>query len=280
MDAGMQLQSFAHRQPRTPQAERLVAALPPCLRSPELPPVMSIQTTQMRGDVLQMHESLLERLSWCRRVRRRALTGLHDLVHGDFLMLDLMPEPAQRRQRHRRGVEGPADAPLPACDPTRQRLFLSKAEQGKLADLTQILGDHIVGLRVRRVEVLLRRRVRHRASACCCGLLPRALVERQRTEDVIVVRQRGTVYVVVSECTRVWERFLCLRGEPYPSLQRFVFVYSLHRYRLLALGVPATVMAAWHLAQHDPSATVVPPTLFGVCHDCGRDGRWDTAHDL
>ncbi len=43
-------------------------------------------------------------------------------------MLDLMPELAQRRQRHRRGVEGPADAPLPACDPTRQRLFLSKAE--------------------------------------------------------------------------------------------------------------------------------------------------------
>jgi len=74
-------------------------------------------------------------------------------------MLDLMPEPAHRRQRHRRGVEGPADAPLPACDPTRQRLFLSKAEQGKLADLTKILGDHMVGLRVRRVAVVLRRRV-------------------------------------------------------------------------------------------------------------------------
>src|SRR3989442_2211801 len=227
---------------------------------------MAIQTTQMRGDFLQMHESLLERLSLCRRVRRRALTGLHDLVRGDFLMLHVMPEPVQRRQRHRRGVEGPADTPVPACDPTRQRLFLRKAEQGKLTDLTKILGDHIVGLRVRRVEVLLRRRVRHRGSACCGGLLPRALIERQCTEDVIVVRQHGTVYVVVSACARVWERF--------------VFVYSLHRDMLLARGLPATAMAAWHLAQHSPSATVVPPTLVGACHDCGRDGMWDTAHDL
>src|SRR2546430_7253363 len=168
MDTGMQPQCFARRQPRTPEAERLVSESPPCLRRPEWRLAMGVQTTQMRDDFLQMQESLLELLALCSRIRRSALTGLHDLVHGDFLMLYLMPEPAQRRQRHRRGVEGPADAPLPACDPTRQRLFLSKAEQGKLTDLTQILGNHIVGLRVRRVEVLLRRRVRHRASACCC----------------------------------------------------------------------------------------------------------------
>src|SRR6516162_2294484 len=99
----------------------------------------------MRGDVLQMHESMLECLPVGSRTRRRTLMGLHDLVQGDSLMQDLMPEPAQRRQRHRRGVEGPADAPLPACDPTCQRLFLSKTEQGKLTDLTHILGDHIVG---------------------------------------------------------------------------------------------------------------------------------------
>src|SRR5437660_11906849 len=136
MDAGMQPQCFARRQPCTPQAERLVAGYPPCRRRPEWPAVMDIQTTQMRGDVLQMHDSLLECLPLCSRVRRRALTGLHDLVHGDFLMLHLMPEPAQRRQSHRRGVEGPADAPLPACDPTRQRLLLCEAEQGRMTDLT------------------------------------------------------------------------------------------------------------------------------------------------
>ena len=139
---------------------------------------MGVQTTQMRGDVLQMHESVLECLPLCRRVRRRALTGLHDFVHGDFLMRHLMPEPAQRRQRYRRGVEGPADAPLPACDPTRQRLFLSFAEQGKLTDLPHILGEHIVGLRVRRVAVLLRRMILHRRSACCGGFFPRALLGR------------------------------------------------------------------------------------------------------
>src|SRR5262249_4257331 len=152
-------------------------------------------------------------------------------------------EPAQRRQRHRRGVEGPADAPLPARDPTCQRLFLSFAEQGKLTDLPHILGEYIVGLSVRRVAVVLRRMIRHRRRACCDGFCPRALLGRQRTEDVIVVRQRGMVYVMVRECAQAWERFLCLRGEPCPPRQRFVFVYSLHSYRLLALGLPATVVA-------------------------------------
>src|SRR5215467_12132376 len=159
MDTGMQPQCFAGRQPRTPQAEKLVAEHPPWLRPPEWLPAMGIKTMQMRGDVLQMHKSLLERFPLGSRVSCRTLTGLHDLVHWDFLMLHLMPEPVQRRQSNWCSVEGPADAPLPACDPTRQDLFFSKAEQGKLTDLTQILGDHIVGLRGRRVEVLLRRRV-------------------------------------------------------------------------------------------------------------------------
>src|SRR2546426_479489 len=167
MAAGMQLQRFVRRQPGTPEAERLVSAYSPFLRRPEWRPAMGVQTTQMRGDVLQMHDSLLECLPLCSRVRRRALTGLHDFVHGDFLM-------------------------------------------------------------------------RHRRSACCSGFFPRALLGRQRTEDVIVVRQRGIVYVVVRECAQAWERFLCLRGEPCPPLQRFLFVYSLHSYRLLALGLPAT----------------------------------------
>src|ERR671930_457057 len=152
-----------------------------------------------------MHEGVLERLPVGSRVRRRALTGLHALVHGNFLMLDLMSEPAQRRQSDRRGVEGPADAPLPACDPTRQRLFLSKAEQGKLTNLIHILGEHIVGHRVRRVEVVLRRKVLHRGSACGGGFLPRMLLERQRTKDIIVMRQCGPRCIRISECTQAWE---------------------------------------------------------------------------
>src|SRR5215471_15750186 len=165
MDAGMQSQRFARRQPGTPEAERHMTASPPCLRHPAWYLARGVQTTSLHGDVLQMHESLLECFPLGSRVRRRTRTALHDLVHGDFLMLDLMPEPAQRRQRQRRGVEDPADAPLPACDPTRQRLFLRKAEEGKLIDLTQILGEHIVGLSVRRVAVVLQWRVLHRERA-------------------------------------------------------------------------------------------------------------------
>jgi len=33
---------------------------------------------------------------------------------------------------------------------------------------------------------------------------------------------------------------------------------------LLALGLPATVVARWHRAPHEPSAAVVPPALGGV----------------
>src|SRR5215831_11806816 len=153
----MPLQCFARRQPRPPQAERRVVASSLCPRRPEWPPVLGIQTMERRGDGVQMPESLLEVLLLCRWIRRCACMGLHDLMHGDVLMLDVMPELAQCRQRNRRGEEGPADAPLPASDPARQRLFLSKAEQGIMLDLTQILGEHIVGLRVSRVEVTLRR---------------------------------------------------------------------------------------------------------------------------
>ena len=97
MDMWLQLQCFARRQPRTQQAETLAAEHSPFRRSTEGPPVMGLQTAQLCGDVLQMHESLLELRPLCRRVRCRPLTGLHDLVDGDFLMLHVMPEPAQRR---------------------------------------------------------------------------------------------------------------------------------------------------------------------------------------
>src|SRR5262249_24501585 len=96
-----------------PEAERLVSESPPCRPLAAWRLCMGVQTTQMRDDFLQMHESVVELLALGSRIRRSALTRLHDLVHGNFLMLHLMPEPAQRRQRLRRGVEGPADAPLP-----------------------------------------------------------------------------------------------------------------------------------------------------------------------
>jgi hypothetical protein len=55
-------------------------------------------------------------------------------------------------------------------------LFLGKAEQGKTTDLTKILGDHMVGLRVCRVELSLRRGSLLHGRACCVGVLPGALV--------------------------------------------------------------------------------------------------------
>src|SRR2546430_12589485 len=159
MDMRLQPQGFARRQPGAPQAETRVAEHPPFRRRPAWAPVMCLQTTQMGGELLQMHESLLEWRPLCRRVRRRPLTGLHDLVDGDFLMRHVMPEPAQRLQRRRRRVQDPADAPLPADDPPPKYLFLGKAEQGKMTDFTKILSDHIVSLRVCRAEAPLRRRV-------------------------------------------------------------------------------------------------------------------------
>src|SRR5262249_40515774 len=180
----------------------------------------------------------------------------------------------------RRGVEGPADAPLPACDPTCQRLFLSKAEQGKLPDLTQILGDHIVGLRVCCVEVLLRRRGLHRGSACGGGFLPRALFERQRTEGVIVVRHRETRCVGVSACAQAWERFLGLRREPCPPLQRFWFVYSVHRYCSSRADSRPRSWRVGTVRSMIPARQSCRRRWVRVCHDGGRDGIWDPAHHL
>src|SRR2546425_2293634 len=124
MNMWLQPQGFAYRQPGTPQAETLVAAPPPFLHSIEWLLIMGLQVTQLCGDVLQMHNSLLELRSLCYRLRRCPRMGLHDLVDGDFLMLHVMPEPAQRWQGSRCRIQGPADAPLPAGDPPPQGLFL------------------------------------------------------------------------------------------------------------------------------------------------------------
>src|SRR5260370_7331686 len=121
MDARRQLQCFAGRQPRTPQAESLVGASPLCPRRPEWPPVLGLQTTERRSDGLQMPESLLALLLLCRWIKRCAFMGLLAFMHGDVLMLGVMPEPPQRRHGHRRGVERPAAAALPPCYPPPHR---------------------------------------------------------------------------------------------------------------------------------------------------------------
>jgi len=87
-------------------------------------------------------------------------------------------------------------------------LFLGKAEQRKLTDLAKIPREHLIRLRVCRVEAPLRRRGFLQGSACGVGLLPGALVERQDPEDVIIVRQRGTLGVVVIERAQEWARFV------------------------------------------------------------------------
>ena len=123
---------------------------PLCLRCTERPPVLGLQTAQRCGELLQMPDGLPDVRPLGRRVRRRPRAGLHDLVYGEGLLLDLLPEPAQRRQGQRCGVQGPADAPLPAGDPPPKRLFLGKAEQRKTADLTKIPREHLIRLRVSR----------------------------------------------------------------------------------------------------------------------------------
>src|SRR5215217_9607820 len=112
-------------------------------------------------------------------------------------------------------------------------------------DLTQILGEHIVGLSVHRVAVVLQWRGLHRESAGGGRVPPRVLLDRQRTEGIIVIRQRGTLCVGVSARAPAWERVLGLCGEPCPPLQSFLVVYNVHRDMLLALGLPATGMARW-----------------------------------
>ena len=133
----------------------------------------------------------------------------------------------------------------PACDPRASACSSAKLSRGKLTDLLKILGNRIVGLRLRRLGVLLRRRGRPSRECLLCRAPPRGARLVSTHGGRIIVRQRGTMPVVVSECAPTWERFLCLRGEPYPSRQHFVFVYSYHSSTLLARGVPAPVFATW-----------------------------------
>src|SRR5437867_9496892 len=99
-----------------------------------------------------------------------------------------MPVPAQRRQGHRRGVQSPADAPLPAFDLTPKGLFLGKTEQGKTAYITRMLGDEMVRLRNSCVKRHRRRRVVLHGGLCRVGILPGGIVRDQRPEDDVVVR--------------------------------------------------------------------------------------------
>src|SRR4029453_11487443 len=157
MDVRMQAQCFTCRQPRAPEAETRVVPPPLCLRCTERPPVLDLQTAQRCGEILQMPEGLPDVRPLGRRVRRRPCADLHDLMYGEGLRLDLQPEPARRRQGQRCGVQGPADAPLPAGDPPPKRLFLGKAEQRKTADLTKIPRQYLIRLRISRVAGCRRR---------------------------------------------------------------------------------------------------------------------------
>jgi hypothetical protein len=67
-------------------------------------------------------------------------------------------------------------------------LFLGKAEQGKTAYLTKILGEHRVRLRGSRVAGQRRRRVVLHVDIRCVSILPGRIVRDQRPEDVVVVR--------------------------------------------------------------------------------------------
>src|SRR6266571_3597623 len=137
MDVGRQLQCFVGRQPRTPQAETLVTEPAAFLCCPSRQPATRFRTIQPCGQILQRQDGLPALRPPCGLVRRGPLAVLYDLVQGDGLRLNLMPYPAQRRQGHRRGVQSPADAPLPAFDAMPERLFLGKAKQGKTAYLTK-----------------------------------------------------------------------------------------------------------------------------------------------
>ena len=235
----MQPQSFAHRQPRTPQAKgswrssrrACAAEWPPVMRSRRRRcAVMSCRCTRAcwnaspcaTGSGVAPHGTARPRARRCPDAPLDARAGAASAA----------PSAQWRAQRTRR------------CQRVIRRASAcsSAAEQGKLADLTKILGDHIVGLRVRRIEVLLRRRVRHRAEPAVAGS------SQGRPSSVNALKTSSSPTwdgVVVSEYAQAWERFLCLRGEPYPSLRRFVFVYSWHSYTLLARGLPATVVATW-----------------------------------
>jgi hypothetical protein len=109
---------------------------------------------------------------------------------GESLLLGLLPEPAEGRQGYRGGIQGPADTPLPACNPTPEGLFLGKTKQGKTAYLAKIVGHHIVGRRVCRTEGPLGCRAILPAGVFAGGHVPGGSVRGERTEDVVVRSRR------------------------------------------------------------------------------------------
>src|SRR5215510_3555204 len=160
---------------------------------------------------------------------------------GEGSLLCLLPEPAEGRQGNRGGIQSPADAPLPACDPTPERLFLRKTEQGKTAHLAKIVGNHIVGRRVCRIEGPLGRRAILPGGVFAGGNVPGGSVRGEHTEDVIV-RSHGAAGVLGLERAPPGAGCAGRRGEHVPLLHRVVFVQSLHRCLLLTLRSPVMVL--------------------------------------
>ena len=233
----MHAQGFPRRQPRAPEAETRVAPHPLCLRRPARPPVLGLQTAQRCGELLQMPEGLPDVRPLGRRVRRRPRAALHDRVHGEGLLLHLLPEPAQRRQGQRGGVQGPADAPLPAGDPPPQRLFLGKAEQRKPADLTQIPREHLIRRRVSRVVGCRRRSVVLYGGLCRGSLCPGGRVRDQRPADLGMC-DGSLARLVVLDRVEAWERSSGFCGAAGLALPGVWFVHSSHTCMLLTRRSP------------------------------------------
>src|SRR5262245_14994675 len=210
MDMGMQLQCFAGRQPGTPQATTLMSLLRCTLRHP----TTSFQTTQMCGEILQGQDGLPALCQPCGLIKHALLVALHDLVQRYSLMLNPMLDPDQRRQGHWRRVESPADAPLPAFDTSPKRLFLGKAEQGKAAYLPKILGEHIVCLRVSRLEGHLRRRGILQGRLFRVSIFPGGIIRSQSTQDIISVCERWKALITVVDKAEGRELVWCIPGEP------------------------------------------------------------------
>jgi hypothetical protein len=165
------------------------------------------------------------------------VVGDTDVPTGEDLLLCLLPEPAEGWQGNRGGIQGPADAPLPAGDPPPKRLFLGKAEQGKTAYLPKILGEHIVGLRVSRLESHLRRRGILQGRLFRVGIFPDGITRSQSTQDIVIMCERWQSLITVVDRAKGQELVWCIRGEPGPPLQ-LLFMQSYHKCILLTLGSP------------------------------------------
>ena len=144
-----------------------------------------VQTAKPRGQRLELVQGLRVVLPGYPWGRCGVRTGRHVLRHGAGGRGLPRPEPAQRRQGHRGRVQGPADASLPTGDPTTQRVFLGHTEQGKPADVANIVGQHRVDLRVGPAESPRGAQGVFWSDICVVGPVPRGRVQREWHVDLV-----------------------------------------------------------------------------------------------